>query len=96
MPQESFLYRWSSLGVHGKRKGYYYLAFEIQILLYFLNQRLYSTLANCVPDLCVTFCNLNHLILWFQWLYRLSVEEVPEDDYMLPLSEAEVHSSHAK
>lgn len=26
----------------------------------------------------------------FQWLYRLAVEEVPEDDYMLPLSEAEV------
>ncbi|KAJ0083806.1 hypothetical protein Patl1_30066 [Pistacia atlantica] len=25
-----------------------------------------------------------------KWLYRLSVEEVPEDDYMLPLSEAEV------
>ncbi|KAG5068868.1 hypothetical protein JHK85_001245 [Glycine max] len=24
------------------------------------------------------------------WLYRLAVEEVPEDDYMLPLSEAEV------
>lgn len=31
---------------------------------------------------------------WFQWLYRLAVEEVPEDDYMLPLSEAEVHKSH--
>lgn len=27
----------------------------------------------------------------FQWLYRLSVEEVPEHDYMFPLSEAEVH-----
>lgn len=26
----------------------------------------------------------------FQWLYRLAVEEVPELDYMLPLSEAEV------
>ncbi|KAL5133645.1 2-oxoisovalerate dehydrogenase subunit beta 1, mitochondrial [Glycine soja] len=25
-----------------------------------------------------------------KWLYRLAVEEVPEDDYMLPLSEAEV------
>ena len=25
-----------------------------------------------------------------QWLYRLAVEEVPEHDYMLPLSEAEV------
>ncbi|KAH7532265.1 hypothetical protein FEM48_Zijuj04G0001500 [Ziziphus jujuba var. spinosa] len=25
-----------------------------------------------------------------KWLYRLSVEEVPEHDYMLPLSEAEV------
>jgi pyruvate/2-oxoglutarate/acetoin dehydrogenase E1 component len=28
---------------------------------------------------------------FFQWLYRLAVEEVPEDDYMTPLSEAEVH-----
>ncbi|KAF7836934.1 2-oxoisovalerate dehydrogenase subunit beta 1, mitochondrial [Senna tora] len=25
-----------------------------------------------------------------KWLYRLAVEEVPEDDYMLPLSDAEV------
>jgi 2-oxoisovalerate dehydrogenase E1 component beta subunit len=25
-----------------------------------------------------------------KWLYRLAVEEVPEEDYMLPLSEAEV------
>lgn len=25
-----------------------------------------------------------------QMLYRMAVEEVPEDDYMLPLSEAEV------
>lgn len=30
--------------------------------------------------------------IYFQWLYRLAVEEVPEDDYMLPLSEAEVLS----
>ncbi|WVZ17803.1 hypothetical protein V8G54_010785 [Vigna mungo] len=31
-------------------------------------------------------------IVFFEpkWLYRLAVEEVPEDDYMLPLSEAEV------
>lgn len=28
-----------------------------------------------------------------QWLYRLSVEEVPEGDYMLPLSQAEVRIS---
>ncbi|GAU24186.1 hypothetical protein TSUD_84210 [Trifolium subterraneum] len=31
-------------------------------------------------------------IVFFEpkWLYRLAVEEVPEDDYMTPLSEAEV------
>ena len=29
-------------------------------------------------------------IHFFQWLYRLAVEEVPEGDYMLPLSQAEV------
>ncbi|OVA11544.1 Transketolase-like [Macleaya cordata] len=31
-------------------------------------------------------------IVFFEpkWLYRLAVEEVPEDDYMLPLSQAEV------
>lgn len=31
----------------------------------------------------IFFCEL-------QWLYRLAVENVPEGDYMLPLSEAEV------
>lgn len=37
------------------------------------------------------FCYWYHVnVLDIQWLYRLSVEEVPEDDYMLPLSEAEV------
>lgn len=30
------------------------------------------------------------VVIMFQWLYRLAVEEVPENDYMLPLSEAEV------
>lgn len=30
------------------------------------------------------------LVIMVQWLYRLAVEEVPENDYMLPLSEAEV------
>ncbi|XP_078163125.1 branched-chain alpha-keto acid decarboxylase E1 beta subunit isoform X2 [Carex rostrata] len=32
------------------------------------------------------FCHVPGL----KWLYRLAVEEVPEDDYMLPLSQAEV------
>lgn len=31
------------------------------------------------------------MLKWSQWLYRLAVEEVPEQDYMLPLSEAEVY-----
>lgn len=30
------------------------------------------------------------MLKWSQWLYRLAVEEVPDQDYMLPLSEAEV------
>lgn len=34
--------------------------------------------------------DINTNALDFQWLYRLAVEEVPEHDYMLPLSEAEV------
>lgn len=35
--------------------------------------------------------NCHFVIATMQLLYRLSVEEVPEDDYMLPLSEAEVN-----
>lgn len=36
--------------------------------------------------------SLNECMLkWLQLLYRLAVEEVPETDYMVPLSEAEVH-----
>lgn len=38
---------------------------------------------------CIVMLDLIVLIM-FQWLYRLAVEEVPENDYMLPLSEAEV------
>jgi pyruvate/2-oxoglutarate/acetoin dehydrogenase E1 component len=37
--------------------------------------------------------DINTNALNFQWLYRLAVEEVPEHDYMLPLSEAEVSYS---
>ena len=32
-------------------------------------------------------------LCFLQWLYRLSVEEVPDGDYMLPLSQAEVRIS---
>jgi len=28
--------------------------------------------------------------VFLKWLYRLAVDEVPEEDYMLPLSQAEV------
>lgn len=31
------------------------------------------------------------MLEWLQLLYRLAVEEVPEKDYMVPLSEAEVN-----
>lgn len=43
---------------------------------------MFNLATSCDLKLCNTF--------GFQWLYRLSVEEVAEHDFMLPLSEAEV------
>ncbi|GFQ07265.1 2-oxoisovalerate dehydrogenase subunit beta 1 mitochondrial [Phtheirospermum japonicum] len=34
--------------------------------------------------------SIKKMLKWSQWLYRLAVEQVPDEDYMLPLSEAEV------
>lgn len=55
--------------------------FEPKVLLflsYTTNQPLFSSV------------NLEKLCSSFQWLYRQAVEEVPEHDYMIPLSQAEV------
>lgn len=46
-------------------------------------------LKNCCKGIFLKFA-CSCIFHTFQWLYRLAVEEVPEDDYMLPLSEAEV------
>lgn len=78
IPHKCFSCRWSSLEVHNKQKGYCYLAYEIQILLYFLNQRLHSTritLMNCVHRFMVCqFWNLNYVIHGFSgfivWLLK--------------------------
>lgn len=51
----------------------------------------------CARFIVYDLLQLKSCYSWFQWLYRLAVEEVPEEDYMLPLSEAEVHTtSHPK
>lgn len=51
----------------------------------------------CARFIVYDLLQLKSCYSWFQWLYRLAVEEVQEEDYMLPLSEAEVHAtSHPK
>lgn len=59
--------------------------FEPKVYLY-----LRTSYPNQFQIIDVKFQSLYYMLKWSQWLYRLAVEEVPEEDYMLPLSEAEV------
>jgi len=49
-----------------------------------------KTFLSCLDRCLSRSWDENILSVRLQWLYRLAVEEVPEHDFMLPLSEAEV------